>query len=135
MRAEADGLLPLICVNPRCRKLFRITARGLAELKSGLCPKCTGYLRKKRGDLLDPKLYALCQKIAKQERKVMPTGGNVRKAQAKEWRRSQAVLAKLGEPRLTVLEAERALGGPSPSAASGKAGRRGDSAGRDEGNR
>lgn len=51
-----------VCANSTCR------AEYMREpYASEYCPQCNGYLKAGRGDLLDPVVYAACQKIIADE--------------------------------------------------------------------
>lgn len=51
-----------ICANSTCRSEYLREPYG-----SEYCPTCNGHLRAGRGDLLDPVVYAACQKIIADE--------------------------------------------------------------------
>ena len=121
-KSDADGLHGYVCSREACRRPYRITGKKACNINSGLCPRCKALAAAKRGDLLDPKLYALCQQIAKAERRLVGNGGDMKKSAWRKRKAAKAVMDGWGPRRRTVLEAERLVGGASPGARSGKVG-------------
>jgi len=66
-----------------------------------LCPDCRALIRAGRGDLLDPEMYAACQRIDAETPKTVPQlNAHTRNA-----------LRKMGGERINPVQAEVYLGG------------------------
>ena len=115
--------MQFVCVQAHCRKPYILTAQQAKNI-AGLCPECRDAARRKRGDLLDPVLYAECQKVMAAERKMLPLAGNIRQTRENLARWERRALLSLEEKplRMNPVVGEALLGGPSPKAKSGKLG-------------
>lgn len=118
-----------VCARETCRRRFRAPYNphgGYNVLSgSGLCPRCRRLIEGKNARALDPKLYALCQKIDAEERAkwTNPSGFKVRSRTIA--RRERALLTKLSRRPLPMVPtaAEALLSdGYAPTANSGKRG-------------
>ena len=113
--------MQFVCVQAHCRKPYVLTAQQAKNI-AGLCPECRDAARRKRGDLLDPVIYAECQKVMAQERALTPMAGNIRQTRQRLAEYTRERLAAMPPPRANPEVAEALLGGPSPGGKSGKVG-------------
>ena len=111
-----------VCSREKCRREFVLTAEQDKHVQSGLCPTCKEWAAAKRGDLLDPVIYAECQRVLQEEKALVPVGGNIRATKARLQAYTRERLAAMKPPRANPEITEALLGGPSPGGRSGKVG-------------
>ena len=119
-----------MCVRESCRKPFTLTMQDEQHIVTGMCPTCRKRAANKQGWLLDPAIYAECQRIKAEEVKMFGKGSGQRREKAMNaWERK--ALHKLWRKPLPMnpLTGEAALGG----VAKGRTGKVGGPSGRDNG--
>lgn len=94
---------PWVCANRLCRASFM-----RQPYHSEYCPVCLGYLKAGRPDLLDPVVYAECQKIIAEECEANPNS-----AEYREWLRDREGY-RMQKPRRNPKAVWRALIGLPP---------------------
>ena len=124
-RRKRNVGLTYTCSNAKCRAVFSYASgEQVKHMGNGLCQKCLKAVRKRKPKVLDPELAAQCRAIAAEEKLLFDKGRGRGSRGDLMARYERAALARLDDApqRLSPLEAERYLGGPSPGGKSGKVG-------------